>query len=171
MHAVSQPQSASVRVQLSLNSEEFQRLQMVLPDCILQCEVTDEEESGTTASSAESQFPKPSRKRFLVRKGKELISVHCNDIAYFYSRNKLSYLKTFDGKNFLVRMSLEDIEQCLSPDQFFRASRQVITSHTAVQKVLLWFNGNLKVELAPREIENVIVSRLKANQFRQWLGE
>lgn len=171
MHAVSQPQSASVRVQLSLNSEELERLQKVLPDCILHCEAADEDESAGIETTPVSQFSKPSRKRFLVRKGKELISVHCNDIAYFYSKNKLSYLKTFDGKNFLVRMSLEEIEQCLSPDQFFRASRQVITSHTAVQKILLWFNGNLKVELAPREIENVIVSRLKANQFRQWLGE
>ncbi|WP_164735465.1 LytR/AlgR family response regulator transcription factor [Pseudoflavitalea rhizosphaerae] len=159
-----------MRVQLSLNSEEFRRLKMVLPDCIVQCENSGEEESGTMMVPSGSSLP-AFRKRFLVRKGKELISVHCNDIAYFYSRNKLSYLKTFDGKNFLVRMSLEEIEQCLSPDQFFRASRQVITSHTAVQKILLWFNGNLKVELAPREIDNVIVSRLKANQFRQWLGE
>ena len=170
MHAVSQPQPASMRVQLSLNSEEFRRLQKVLPDCIVQCETSVEEEGSTMIAPAGSSLP-AFRKRFLVRKGKELVSVHCNDIAYFYSKNKLSYLKTFDGKNFLVRMSLEEIEQCLSPDQFFRASRQVITSHTAVQKILLWFNGNLKVELAPREIENVIVSRLKANQFRQWLGE
>lgn len=152
MHAVSQTQTASMRVRLSCNTEEFHRLQKVLPDCILECEHS-------------------LKQRFLVRKGKELVSVHCNDIAYFYSKNKLSYLKTFDGKNFLVRMSLEDIEQSLSAEQFFRASRQVITSHVAVQKVLLWFNGNLKVELAPREIDNVIVSRLKANQFRQWLGE
>lgn len=171
MHAVSQPQPASMRVQLSLNSEELRRLQMVLPDCILGHENADEEEDSDITISSGPLSSRPSKKRFLVRKGKELISVHCNEIAYFYSRNKLSYLKTFDGKNFLVRMSLEDIEQCISPDQFFRASRQVITSHTAVQKILLWFNGNLKVELAPREIENVIVSRLKANQFRQWLGE
>jgi two-component system LytT family response regulator len=170
MHAVSQTQPASVRVQLSLNSEEFRRLQMVLPDCIVQCETSGEEEFDSMMAPPASSS-RSFRKRFLVRKGKELISVQCNDIAYFYSKNKLSYLKTFDGKNFLVRMSLEEIEQCLSPDQFFRASRQVITSHTAVQKILLWFNGNLKVELAPREIENVIVSRLKANQFRQWLGE
>lgn len=171
MHAVSQSQPASVRVQLSLNSEEFRRLQMVLPDCIVQCEASGEEEFESMMASSASSSLHSFRKRFLVRKGKELISVHCNDIAYFYSKNKLSYLKTFDGKNFLVRMSLEEIEQCLSPDQFFRASRQVITSHTAVQKILLWFNGNLKVELAPREIDHVIVSRLKANQFRQWLGE
>lgn len=171
MHAVSQPQSASMRVRLSLNSEEFRQLQSVFPDCILECEATDEEGESALLTPPTQFSSKGSKKRFLVRKGKELISVHCNDIAYFYSRNKLSYLKTFDGKNFLVRMSLEEIEQCLSPDQFFRASRQVITSHTAVQKILLWFNGNLKVELAPREIDNVIVSRLKANQFRQWLGE
>lgn len=170
MHAVSQSQPASVRVQLSLNSEEFRRLQTVLPDCILQCETSAEEDFNSIMMPSASGV-RTIRKRFLVRKGKELISVHCNDIAYFYSKNKLSYLKTFDGKNFLVRMSLEEIEQCLSVEQFFRASRQVITSHTAVQKVLLWFNGNLKVELAPREIDNVIVSRLKANQFRQWLGE
>lgn len=152
MHAVSQTQTASMRVRLSCSTEEFHRLKKVLPDCILECEQS-------------------LKQRFLVRKGKELVSVHCNDIAYFYSKNKLSYLKTFDGKNYLVRMSLEDIEQSLAAEQFFRASRQVITSHVAVQKVLLWFNGNLKVELAPREIDNVIVSRLKANQFRQWLGE
>lgn len=113
----------------------------------------------------------PIKKRFLVRKGKELVPVNCNDIAYFYSRNKLSYLKTTDGKNFLVRMSLEEIEQCVSGEQFFRVSRQVITSYHAIQKVLLWFNGNLRVELFPKDVEQVIVSRLKAAQFRSWMGE
>lgn len=68
-------------------------------------------------------------------------------------------------------MSLEEIEHCVHPEHFFRVSRQVITSHQAIQKVLLWFNGNLKVELAPRDVDHVIVSRLKAAQFRNWMGE
>lgn len=171
MHAISKLEEKKIRVHLSLNEEELSRLSVMLPHCIMQKESIGEDEETTPRIPLVKSNFRALKNRFLLRKGKELVSVHCSEIAYFYSKNKLSYLKTFNGRSFLVRMSLEEIEECLSPEQFFRASRQVITCHEAVQKVLLWFNGNLKVELAPKEIDHVIVSRLKANHFREWMGE
>ena len=171
MHAISQLEEKKIRVQLSLNEEELNRLSLLLPHCILHQQVIEDDAAASSGMSLVSNNFRAMKNRFLLRKGKELVSVHCNEIAYFYSKNKLSYLKTFNGRCFLVRMSLEEIEECISPEQFFRASRQVITCHEAVQKVLLWFNGNLKVELSPKEIDHVIVSRLKANHFMEWLGE
>jgi two-component system LytT family response regulator len=35
----------------------------------------------------------------------------------------------------------------------------------------LWFNSKLKVEMKPKTEEEVVVSREKAAEFKQWLGE
>jgi two-component system LytT family response regulator len=59
----------------------------------------------------------------------------------------------------------------LPPKAFYRISRQIIALHASVVQVHTWFNGKLKVELSPPIDEEVIVSREKAKEFRQWLGE
>ena len=42
-----------------------------------------------------------------------------NDIAYFHSRDKLTFLVTKDGQNFPVDYSLDDLIQLLQPESFF----------------------------------------------------
>lgn len=116
---------------------------------------------------AETMF----RNRFLVHMGQRLLPIDVAEVAYFFSANKLTHLKTGADKQYALDYSLDELDQLLDPRRFYRANRQLIVSHKAVQKVHLYFTSKLKVDLSPAADEEVIISRKKAMAFRRWLGE
>ncbi|WP_341838589.1 LytTR family DNA-binding domain-containing protein [Chitinophaga pollutisoli] len=112
------------------------------------------------------------KERFAIKRGQTIISVPVQDIAYFFSRDKISYIKTHDGKEYYLSMSLGEIEKCISPDAFFRATRQLIVSYAAITRINVWWNGKLKLDLRPEHpAAEIIISREKVAQFKAWLGE
>ncbi|MBD2755124.1 LytR/AlgR family response regulator transcription factor [Spirosoma validum] len=111
------------------------------------------------------------RDRFLIKQGQRLFSVSTEEVAYFFSRNKLSFLKTRDEHEWLVDYTMDELSQMLDPRRFFRLNRQVIAELRAVDKVHLYFNGKLKINLRPAFEEEVVVSREKAGELKGWLGE
>ena len=113
----------------------------------------------------------PVRDRFLVHMGQRLLPIDVSEVAYFFSANKLTYLKTHADKQYALDYSLDELEHSLDPRQFYRANRQFIVGHKSVQKIHLYFTSKLKVDLSPTADEDVIISREKAMAFRRWLGE
>lgn len=109
------------------------------------------------------------RSRFLVSYRDLLIPVMVENIAYFFSENKLVYLVTRQAERYVVDHTLEELEQELDPRDFFRATRQYIVSAGAIQKIHQVFNGKLKLDLVPPAGE-VIVSREKSSALRKWLS-
>lgn len=109
--------------------------------------------------------------RFLAKSGTRLISVPVENIAYFYTKERLQYLKTHANDDFIMDKPLDDIEAELDPKAFFRANRQFVVGYGSIEKVHSWFSGKLKVQVKPASYEDVIVSRLKAADFKKWLGE
>ncbi|RIH65774.1 DNA-binding response regulator [Mariniphaga sediminis] len=110
------------------------------------------------------------RKRFLISKGEAFYKLPVEDIAYFYSENRVTTAVTFNRQNHVIDFSLEALEEQLEPAEFFRANRQIIVNIHATEKIENYFGGKLKVKLNPPIEEPVIVSRLKATDFKQWMG-
>lgn len=90
-------------------------------------------------------------------------------MAYFYTANELACLVGYDGRQYLVDYTLEELEAVVDPLRFFRLNRQFIAQLTAIQKIHTYFNGKLKVELHPETTQEVLVSREKAPLFKNWL--
>ncbi len=111
------------------------------------------------------------RNRFLVRRGHQFIPVAVTDIRYFYSKDKLCFARTHDNKEYMLPFTITEIEEMVSPALFFRASRKYMVSHAAITKILVWFNGKLKVEIEPGATESIVISRERVNSFKTWLGE
>ena len=111
------------------------------------------------------------RKRFLVSKGVGFYSLTTDDIAYFYSENRITTAVTFSQQNHIVDFSLEALEEEIDPEIFFRANRQIIVNINAIQRIENYFGGKLKVRLNPVFRQEVDVSRLKALDFKEWLGK
>lgn len=107
--------------------------------------------------------------RFLVKNGEQLIPVHQDQVAYFYTANELSCLVGTDGRQYLVDYKLEELETLVDPAGFFRLNRQFIASVSAIHKIHTYFNGKLKIQLLPETAQEVIVSREKAPAFKAWL--
>ena len=111
------------------------------------------------------------RKRFLVSKGTAYYKLPVEDIAYFFSENRITTAVTFNRQNHVVDFSLEALEEQLDPDTFFRVNRQLIVNIQAIEKIENYFGGKLKVRLNPPFAGEVVVSRLKAMDFKEWVGQ
>ena len=120
---------------------------------------------------AVAQPAQPGKERFLVKTGRYLTSVPINQVAYFYCESKTVYLKTKDDKNHILRSSMEELDHAISSHDFFRINRQIIVSRHSIKKMMIWFNGTLRVDLTPGDHCNIIISKLKAPLFKQWMGE
>jgi two-component system LytT family response regulator len=74
----------------------------------------------------------------------------------------------FDSHKPMILRSLNQLEERLDPEHFFRANRQEIINLKKIQKIEPWFNGRLKVWLDDqREVE---VSRRQAVRFKELLS-
>ena len=115
--------------------------------------------------------PVTHREHFLVRQGQRLISVGIDEVAYFYSEDRVTFLKTHDGRYFPLDYPLEDVEQQIDTRHFFRASRQFLLHRRSIQNVFVHLNGKLKLVLKPAADEELYVSRDRAPEFKKWLGQ
>jgi len=113
---------------------------------------------------------KEHRKRFTVKIGQHLKVIPADEVECFYSENKGTYLHTFDNRDYLVESTLEILERELDPAAFFRVSRKHIVPLKAVREIVLYSNSRLKVMLPSYKADEVIVSREKVSDFKNWLG-
>lgn len=110
------------------------------------------------------------RERILVKQGQKMITIHCDDVSYFISKNTVTFFITKDQKKYIIDYTLDQLEQSLDPNKFFRVNRQYIIAYTVVRSMHQWFNRKLKVELILPLETPIIVSRDKAPLLKDWLG-
>ena len=109
------------------------------------------------------------KNRFLLKRGQSYVSVASDDIMCFYIENQLVSLITDKKEHFSVDFTLDELENLLNPDLFYRANRQFILNIKAVATVHNYFNGKLKVLLNIPVEGEIIISREKASVFKSWL--
>ena len=71
----------------------------------------------------------------------------------------------------MVDFTLDELEDCLDPHQFFRLNRQFLSSFDAIEASYQWDKGKLKIDLQPpAPIQSaILISREKAGDFKRWL--
>src|SRR5437868_4177297 len=75
-----------------------------------------------------THFNNKKKSRLLVRKGLENISLRLDEVALFYTENKIVYVVDQSGKTYLADKNLTDLEEELDETIFFRANRQYIVN-------------------------------------------
>jgi two-component system, LytTR family, response regulator LytT len=108
------------------------------------------------------------RKRFLVQYRDGFKQVNVDSVSFFFSELGSTFAISYDGEKNQIPQSLELLEQQLDPKQFFRANRQYIIHINSIKQVHTYFNSKLKLDLKKCN-HKVIVSRLKASSFKDWM--
>jgi two-component system LytT family response regulator len=111
------------------------------------------------------------QENLIVNAGHASIPLLINDIAYVYSMPDSCLIKTFDGKEYTSRSSLESLETLMNPNIFFRINRQMLAHARSIKKIKPEKYGELEVEFTPPFQQAVFISKKKATQFKQWLGK
>lgn len=111
------------------------------------------------------------RKRFLVKHAQKLVSIEVDDIAYFYSDGRLNFFKTTDNRKFVVDYTMDELEEMLDPEKYFRISRSFYVSINSVDKIDDYFGNRLILGIKPAVDKEALVSREKVTEFKKWLGK
>ena len=114
----------------------------------------------------------PHRTTLLLQLGKEQVQVPVNQLAYFYSENKITFAVYTSGRRVATAYTLAELEPLLPPHDFFKISRQVIAHRQAILSVKKDTNFKLLLTLQaegqPNRTETV--SRYKAAEFKEWFN-
>lgn len=109
------------------------------------------------------------KKRFTVRVGQHLKIINADEVECFYSENKGTYAATSDGRNYLLDTTLENLEEELKPDTFFRVSRKFYVNINYIKDIISYTNSRLQIKLNSFSEQEIIVSRERVKDFKLWL--
>lgn len=110
------------------------------------------------------------KERFVIKSGASIQAVPTSEIMYFWSENKMTWMRLPDGKKHVVEYKLEKLEDLLNPKDYFRINRKYFVKLSSIVKATVYSNSRLKLNLPHlEEKEEVIVSREKVQAFKAWL--
>ncbi len=109
--------------------------------------------------------------RLLIRKGPESISKPVEEIALFYTENRVVYVIDKTGKKYLTDKNMNELEMELDATVFFRANRQYIINLNFIKYFKPYEKVKLLLELNVSDLNHVvIISQKSAPEFRSWIA-
>lgn len=114
------------------------------------------------------QQPNPAKGRIVARKGTEFVALTLNEIAYFFTDHKITFVRDNTGRQMIVDKNLSELEREL-PTDFFRLNRKFIANQKAIDRFKP-DNGKIQIFLKPEIKEIVHVSKETAPDFKKWIG-
>lgn len=110
--------------------------------------------------------PLPAHRQIFVRDGERCWFLRLRDVVLLESEGNYTRLHLAgDPSRPMIARSLNNLEERLDPDVFFRASRQHLVNIEHIERLDPWVTGGLKAKLrGGREIE---ISRRQALKFQE----
>lgn len=107
-----------------------------------------------------------------VKQSGKITLVKHSEIAYIYSENKIVYIVKTDGSLIVTDFTLNEIENKINEQNFFRTNRQTIIHPRSIEQIKSIENGKLTVLLKPvisnKESLQINISRYKKQAFMNW---
>ena len=126
--------------------------------------------AALAALISQQSTPQSYKDRFSVRVGDKIRSFGIDDIALFYSSNKINYLQTGEGRSYPIDYTIEELSGMVDPKHWYRVNRGYIISISTIKDVIAYSNSRLKVLVDNQGSHEIIVSREKVRSFKDWLG-
>ena len=107
-----------------------------------------------------------------IESGAKTTKLTYENIVCFYSENKIVYTVQNDGTTITTDFTLNELEEKINDQLFFRANRQVIIHKDAVDQIEKIENGKLCIRLKGfienDAIAKINISRYKRKAFMNW---
>lgn len=111
------------------------------------------------------------KKRFLVKEGKSHVPIKTHEIAYFNREDDFVFLELFNGKTYIIDMSINSLETVLDPTIFIRISRKILANIDAIIELYKDGQDIFEITLSAKKEEKVPVSREKYYIIKSYLSE
>ena len=135
----------------------------------LRSQLTWNENKFETVKEAVAALPtKNYKSRFMVKLGDHIRSITTDQIGLLFADGRDVYLITGEGKKFIIDYTLENLEELIDQQLFFRANRSYILNIHFILDVVVYSNSRLKIVPTVKWVQEIIVSREKVAEFKQW---
>lgn len=114
---------------------------------------------------------KKNRSRVLVKKGMETIAIKMDEVAVFYTENKIVFVLTKKGQKYLYDKNLAGLEEELDPMKFFRINRQYVVHVDSIKSFRPYDRVKLELKLHLENFPPLIISQQTAPLFKKWIYE
>ena len=111
------------------------------------------------------------KKRFLVKRGVDFISIKTEEIAYFYATHKVVCLVDLKGNKFILDQSLSELEGQIDPGLFYRVNRKYLIHINAIKKIKSYPKSKIQLEIDPPVTEEIIISQENVASFKDWMAQ
>ena len=111
------------------------------------------------------------KKRFLMKRGIDYISIKTEDIAYFYAAHKVVCLVDSKGNKYILDQSLADLEKQVDPSTFYRVNRKYLVHINAIRKIKSFPKSKIQLEIEPSVTEEIVISQENVTAFKEWMGQ
>jgi DNA-binding LytR/AlgR family response regulator len=109
------------------------------------------------------------KSRFMIKIGSHIRTISIEDICYFYSMEKFTFLQNTQNQSFPIDYSLDEAETLTDPQKYFRINRKYLIQIDSISDISVFSNSRLKLKLKNCSDDDVIVSREKVQDFKKWL--
>lgn len=108
----------------------------------------------------------------IIESGAKITKLTYENIACFYSENKIVYTVQNDGTTINTNFTLNELEEIINDQLFFRANRKIIIHKDTVDLIEKVENGKLRIRLKTfiknDAISEINISRYKRKEFMNW---
>jgi DNA-binding LytR/AlgR family response regulator len=115
------------------------------------------------AGTSESEF-----RKLAVRKGGRTVLLNIDDVIYVSAKNKSTYVHTYENQ-YLVDLTLGELEKKLSKEAFTRLHRSYIINLNCIKEILR-VDGSHVVVASDRDETHIPVARRQVKIFREAVG-
>ncbi len=105
----------------------------------------------------------------LIQSRSGLVPVKVNKFSFFYLESNIVRGVTASNKSYVIDKTISELEEGLSPELFYRANRQLLVHHDAVDRVYHYYHGKLRISVEPNFDDTIIISKAKSKDFKNWL--
>ncbi len=115
------------------------------------------------------QGSKKYKERFAVHRGRNIVLVPTEEVACF-TKQEVIYLINSEGEKYITDYrSLDEVEELLDPNQYFRANRQHLVSMPHIASMYTDDASKIHVKMKVSGFEDILISKDKAASFRRWV--
>jgi DNA-binding LytR/AlgR family response regulator len=119
-----------------------------------------------------NEFRNQYKSRFLIRTGERYRSVTTAEISHFHINERSVFMCDYQGKDYGIDYTLEQLHTILDPRKFFRINRECIINIDAIQLMYSYSSSRLQLTLKNNEKSDLfVVSREKVAPFKMWVDK
>lgn len=108
--------------------------------------------------------------RFLAHYRKAIIAISSSQVAYF-QKDTIVFLVTSDNRQLITDYnSLDELEDLLNPQEYYRANRQYLVSRHALEGFQVHYSGKVELKLMNELKAEIVVSKDRAAHFKKWFA-